>query len=191
MTGKTWAARLLGPILLGTMLSGCVTLNTDESGASLKISLSGGEHRDAPAPAAGNVACDLRVIQVSDGSAPASAGGEASAEKMADLAKALSRKLKDGMMVKGESIAVVSLRNRCGSPKGKVTADELADKVSGALIDSGWFEVRERVDLRGIVGEKDLETAGIVANANVKDRLAGVKYIVIGGVTVSDPPVAK
>lgn len=189
MTGKTWAAGLL--VLLGTMLSGCVTLNTDESGASLKISLSNSEHRDAPAPAAGCVACDLRVIQVSDGSAPASAGGEASSDKMADLAKALSKKLKDGMMVKGESIAVVSLRNRGGSPKGKVTADELADKVSGALIDTGWFEVRERVDLRGVVGEKDLETAGIVANANVKDRLAGVKYIVIGGVTVSEPAVAK
>jgi curli biogenesis system outer membrane secretion channel CsgG len=105
---------------------------------------------------------------------------------MPELAKALSKKLKEGMMVKGESISVVSLRNRSGTPQGKVVADELADKVSGALVDTRWFEVRERTDLRGILNEQDLETAGIVKKEDVKEKLAGVKYIVIGGVTVTE-----
>lgn len=131
------------------------------------------------------VSCDLRMVQVSDGTAVASASGEASSDRLADLAKALSRKLKEGLMVKGETVAVVSLRNRSGTAQGKVVADELADKLGGALIDTGWFEIKERIDLRGLLSEQDLETAGLVKNEDVKKKLAGVKYIVIGGVTVN------
>jgi hypothetical protein len=135
-----------------------------------------------------NVACDLRIISVADGSGIANASGEAAGGKLDALAKGLAMKLKEGVVVKGETIAVISLRNRSGSARGKIVVDELADKVQGALIDTGWFEVKERLDLRGILTEQDLDTAGIVKNENVRKKLAGVKYIVIGGVTVTEPP---
>ena len=63
---------------------------------------------------------------------------------------------------------------------------DCCDKVQGALIDGGWFDVKERIDLRGVLSEQDLDAAGIVKNASVRDKLAGVKYIVIGGVTVTE-----
>jgi curli biogenesis system outer membrane secretion channel CsgG len=140
----------------------------------------------APGAAKDNVACDLRVINVADGSGIANASGEAAAGKLDALAKGLAAKLKEGMAVKGEAIAVISLRNRSGSTRGNVVVDELADKVQGALIDTGWFDVKERIDLRGVLNEQDLETAGIVRNENVRKKLAGVKYVVIGGVTVTE-----
>ena len=133
------------------------------------------------------VSSDLRVIVVSDGSGITSASGEAASSKLDVLAKGLAGKLKEGIVVKGESIAVVSLRNRSGTSQGKTIADELADKVTGSLIDSGWFDVKERIDLRAVLDEKELETAGILKNENVRKKLAGVKYIVIGGVTVTEP----
>jgi hypothetical protein len=140
-----------------------------------------------PGAAKGSVTCDLRVIGVADGSGIASASGQASASKLDALAKALAVKLKEGVAVKGEALAVISLRNRSGSARGKIVVDELADKVQGALIDTGWFEVKERIDLRGLLTEQDLDTAGVVRNEDVRKRLAGVKYIVIGGVTVTEP----
>ena len=133
-----------------------------------------------------NVSCDLRIARVVDGSSIAHGSGRETADKLERLAKALAGQLRDGMLAKGESIAVVTLRNRSGTRHGRVIADELADKVTGALIDTGWFDVKERIDLRAILGEKDLESAGIVKQAKVKEKLAGIKYIVIGGVTVTE-----
>jgi hypothetical protein len=140
-----------------------------------------------PGAEKGSVTCDLRVISVADGSGIASASGEASASKLDALAKGLAAKLKEGVVVKGEAIAVISLRNRSGSGRGRIIVDELADKVQGALIDTGWFEVKERIDLRAVLTEQDLDQAGLVKNENVRKKLAGVKYIVIGGVTVTEP----
>jgi hypothetical protein len=134
-----------------------------------------------------SISCDLRIIAVSDGSGLANASGEAASNKLDVLAKGLAGKLREGMVVKGESIAVVTLRNRSGTRQGKVVADELADKVQGALIDTAWFDVKERIDLRAVLDEKDLDTAGMVKNENVRKKLAGVKYIVIGGVTAMAP----
>lgn len=129
--------------------------------------------------------CDLRVVAVRDGLSVASASGEASLEKLGQLAKALAGKLRREILVKGESIAVVSLRNRSNTDQGRTTAEELADKLSGALIKTGWFNVKERVDLRAVLGERELDTAGIVNNDRARQKFTGIKYVVIGGVTVT------
>ena len=160
----------------------------DSGGIGLKISFS--EEQKPTPETKGGISCDLRIIQVSDGSVAASATGEAGPDKLADLSKALAKKLKEGMMVKGYSVAVVSLRNRSGTPNGKVVADEIADKVAGALLETGWFDVKERIDLREVLNEKDLESAEIVRNPNVQPKLAGVRCIVMGGVTVTEGPAS-
>ncbi|HUU69490.1 MAG TPA: CsgG/HfaB family protein, partial [Planctomycetota bacterium] len=61
------------------------------------------------------------------------------------------------------------------------------DKLTNVLITAEPFDVKERVDLSALVDEKDLETAEIVSRTNVKAKLAGVRFVVIGGVTVSNP----
>ena len=138
-----------------------------------------------PAAPAGTVSCDVRIIRVSDGTAVGEAGGRCQADDLQSLAKALVGKLKDDMLVRDETIAVGSLRNRSGGEAGKIVADEVADKIAGALISAKWFEVKERIDLRGLLEEKDLETAAIVQNPKLKQKLGGIKYLLIGGVTVS------
>lgn len=129
--------------------------------------------------------CDVRIVRVADGSVVASATGRAPISKLEGLAKALADKLRRDVFVKGESIAVLSLRDRSGTKQGRAAADELADKLTGSLADTGWFEVKERVDLRALLEEKDLESAGIVKRENVREKLADIRYVVIGGVTVT------
>lgn len=143
----------------------------------------------APAqrPPGGSISCDLRVIRVADGSAVAEASGTAKLADLKDLAKALVDKLKDDMMVRDQSIAVASLRSRSGSAAERAAADELADKVMGALIATKWFDVKERIDLRATLDERDLETAELVHNPKLKGKLAGTKYIIIGGLTLDKP----
>jgi len=133
------------------------------------------------------VSCDVRVISVTDGSLIASATGHASTNRLADLAKALADELTDSAPVKGKSLSVASLRNRTGSVIGRAVTEELGDKLTGALDKTNWFDMKERIDLRSILDEKDLETAGIVKNPDVRKKLAGIKYVVIGGVTVTEP----
>jgi hypothetical protein len=135
--------------------------------------------------ATGTVSCDVRIIRVADGTAVCEASGRCRGDDLQSLAKALVEKLKEDMLVKDETIAVGSLRNRSGADAGKIVADEVADKIAGALIAAKWFEVKERIDLRGVLDEKDLETAAIVQNPKLKGKLGGIKYLVIGGVTVS------
>lgn len=156
---------------------------------SIRVVFPKGSPSTSPPPAgpAGTVSCDVRVIRVSDGTAVSQAGGRCRGDDLQSLAKALVDKLKEDMLVKDEAIAVGSLRNRSGTEGGKVVADEVADKIAGALIAAKWFQVKERIDLRSILDEKDLETAAIVQNPKLRDRLGGIKYLLIGGVTVNPP----
>ncbi len=138
-----------------------------------------------PSQATEVASCDVRIVKVSDGSVVASATGRAPVSKLEGLAEALADKLRRGVFVKGESIAVLSLRDRSGTKQGRAIADELADKLSGALTDTGWFRVKERIELRAMLAEKDLESAGVVKRENVRERLADIRYVVIGGVTTA------
>ena len=187
MVAKTFVPSAIATMLfLGLILSGCLSLSVDKNGikADLTVRQEGAKQDTNARPC--TISCDLRIIDASDGSVVACATGEAGTDRLADLGKALARKLREGTLIKGESVAVVSLRNRGETPHGKAVAEEIADKVAGALVETGWFDVKERIDLRGILTEKDLDTAGMVKNPDVRRRLAGVKYIVIGGVTVTE-----
>jgi len=134
------------------------------------------------------IQCDLRIVNVMDGSSPASASGEATTAQLDKLATALAAKLREGMLIKNESIAVVGLRNRNGTGPSRALTDQLADKLQGELIRTGWFDVKERIELRGVLDEQELESAGLVKNTGARKKLAGVKYVVIGGVTVNGDP---
>lgn len=139
----------------------------------------------APAPHPALLAsCDLRVIRVSDGSAVGQAS--ASGADLAELSKALADKLVKDFTKQGQAISVGSLRDRTGTPASRVVTDELTDKLAGSLISTKWFDVKERVDLRAVLGEHDLDTAEVVRNPKIRAKLSGIDFIVIGGVTVED-----
>ena len=135
-----------------------------------------------PGRGIGRVACDVRIVRVSDASVVASASGQASSGRLAEMATTMAAELKDES-IKGGSLTVVTLRNRGGSEKGRAIADEVADKIMGALVKTKWFDVKERLDLSSILSERDLESAQIVKNPEIRKKLAGISYIVIGGVS--------
>ena len=133
------------------------------------------------------VSCDIRLVRVADGSGVASGSAKAARDNLADLAQSLAKQIAQKTPSKGQPVAVVSLRNRSRTKTGLIVAEELGDKLAGAIIETGWFDCKERRDLRGLIDEKRLDQAGIVNNENVRRKLAGVKYILIGGVTVTKP----
>lgn len=132
------------------------------------------------------VTCDIRIIRVSDGSAISQATGTGTSDDLGSIAQLAVNKL-NADDIHGESIAVASLRNRNGSSASQVIADELGDKITGSLIAAGDFDVKERIDLRAILDEKDLELAEIVTESpQVRQKLSGIKYLVVGGVTAAE-----
>ena len=55
----------------------------------------------------------------------------------------------------------------------------------GHFLVAKWFDVKERIDLSSLLSERDLESAQLVKNPEIRKKLAGIGYIVIGGVTIS------
>jgi len=131
---------------------------------------------------AGGIACDVRIVRVSDASVVASASERGSPGRLEAMATVIADELKDDG-IKGGSITVATLRDRGGTAKGRAVADEVADKIMGALVKTKWFDVKERIDLTSILSERDLESAQLVKNPEIQKKLAGITYIVIGGVS--------
>ena len=132
------------------------------------------------------VNCDVRVVRVSDGTVICGASARGPGDKLLELTDSLARQLKNkSTTIKGKSIAVISLKNRSGSDKGRAIADEVGDKMTTSLANLGWFSVRERLDLTSIINERDLADTKIIHNPDVKKKLSGIEYVVIGGVSVS------
>ena len=130
----------------------------------------------------GSVTCDVRIVRVADASVVASASEQGSRGRLEDMATKMADELKDESLKDG-SITVATLRDRSNSEKGRGIADEMADKIMGALVKTKWFDVKERIDLTSILSERDLESAQIVKNPEIRKKLAGISYIVIGGVS--------
>ena len=80
----------------------------------------------------------------------------------------------------------MSLRNRSATRHGSTITDEVADKLSGALVVMKWFDVKERINLRGVVDEQNLEDSSLVKSPAIRERLHKLKYVIMGGVSVPD-----
>jgi len=137
---------------------------------------------DQPPPA---VTCELKVVRASDGGVLAAVSGTGRADDLRGLARRLVGKLEKGQSTKGKLLAVASLRNRTGTPQAAVLCKEFGYKTMAALLEEGWFTIKERVWLRSVLSEKDLEDPAIVKTPKVKQKLSGLDYVVLGGVSVS------
>ncbi len=137
------------------------------------------------------IRCDVRIVAVEGGSIKGQAGGTCEDTELLTLAKTMAEKLQSDMPEQGQSVAVVTLRNRSNHPRAQTICDEVADKLTGALVETHWFDVKERVDLRTILSENELESAGMINNPGVRSKIGGVHYLIIGGVTVSGRAVEE
>lgn len=130
------------------------------------------------------VSCQVRLVRVSDGTVVAKASGDDDLDDLDDLADNLADDLEDGQAKRGKAIAVATLRSRTDSDQCRQLTDELQQKLIGKLTDAEYFVVRERLELRAILDEKDLESSSVVKNPKVQSKLANVDYLLLGGVSV-------
>jgi curli biogenesis system outer membrane secretion channel CsgG len=149
--------------------------------------------RPSPGPKtpSGPVSCDAFLIAVRDGSILDHAEGACGLSALDTLAKDLAEKFRGGMSEKGKTIAVLTFRNRSRSEKCAVVCEELADKITGALVETRHFAVKSRIDVKAILDEKSyqaaqLDSSKILDDPKIRAKIAGVDYVVIGGVTVTE-----
>jgi len=137
------------------------------------------------APVGTTINVDVRVVRLSDGKVVASATQGNAYGRLPRLTRELAEQLKSGIATRGASIAVTDFVNRGDSAIGAAVVREVVDKLSGALVQTGWFNVKERVSLGKLVDERDLGLAGIVKTPEAKAKLGNVDYLVIGGITIT------
>ncbi len=130
------------------------------------------------------VTCEVRLVSVADGAIVATASSHEELADLDDLADDLADDLEGGKTKKGQAVTVATLRNRSGTDQCKRIGDELLQKIEGELVSQGYFAVHERLELRAILDEKDLESSSVVKNPKVRKKLAGVDYLLLGGVSI-------
>jgi len=158
--------------------------------AAVAVPVTGGctiiDRGDPPEPVtyATIVTCEVRLVNVADGSVVASASDDDKLTDLDDLADSLADDLEGPKTPRGQAVAVATLRNRSGTEECKRIADTLRDKITTELTNGRYFDVKERLELRAILDERDLESSSVVKNPKVRKKLANVDYLLLGGVSV-------
>ncbi|HUT61348.1 MAG TPA: CsgG/HfaB family protein [Phycisphaerae bacterium] len=143
-----------------------------------------------------SVRCDVRLVAVSDGSIVAQASGTSSQGRIGLLAESLANTLRKSGVGEGKSVAVLTMRNRGGTQDGAVACEEISDRLTNALVDLHWYRVRERVNVKAILDEKDFQTSQmdstqILQNPRIRESITGVDYVILGGVSISSSSIAN
>jgi hypothetical protein len=137
------------------------------------------------APIGATINVDVRAVRLSDGKVVVSATQGNAYGRLPRLTRELAEQLKSGIATRGAAIAITDFVNRGDSAIGAAVVREVVDKLSGALVQTSWFNVKERVSLGKLVDERDLGLAGIVKTPEAKAKLGNVDYLVIGGITIT------
>lgn len=130
------------------------------------------------------VTCDVRVLDVATGSAVRAATAVGSRLQLDDIATRIVADLELELGMAGSTVAVAVFRSRGGSQPAIAIARELADKVAGKLILLKTIQVKERIELGAILDERDLQAAGLIDNPDLRKRLEGVDFLIIGAISV-------
>ena len=129
------------------------------------------------------VSCDLSLIRVSDGAIVATAGGSTGPGGLAELAKSVCQKLAEPLAAKGDSVAVLNLRNNSGTARGRDLAGEMNQHVGRSLVASGGFQIHQRLEFPEGMDEKDVQNAELLKDDAARAKFAGSQYIVAGRVS--------
>ncbi|HUT00891.1 MAG TPA: hypothetical protein VM031_00440 [Phycisphaerae bacterium] len=132
------------------------------------------------------VTCELKVVQVSNGTVVTAVRGVGRTDRLPRLAQLLVSKIDKDSATKGKPLAVADFRDRGKKPRADGLCEELAYRTMAALLREGWFEVKQRVSLRKALPEKDLDNPDAVKIPKVRQKLSGLEYVVMGGVVVSE-----
>ncbi len=141
-------------------------------------------------PATGHrIACDLRIVRVSDRRVISQASAVATYGNMKKLARILVGEFaRDSRIPLGVSVVAVSLRNRQGTEQGLLVAEKMTNHVAEALDRANKFRFVKQVDLRNFLAkEQALESSKTVTDPKLRLQMQHAKYIVVGGIALDDP----
>lgn len=145
------------------------------------------DHRSRSAPAERLLACEIRLVRLSDGRVLSQVSLQAPyprREKMADvLVKLLARDAPDDA-----TVAVGCLSNRRETPEGKVLCEDMTRATVRAVRQTPGLRYVGRVNLRDVIlDEKMIESPKIVSDRRIAHLFAGAEHVIVGGAAMAIP----
>lgn len=129
------------------------------------------------------MACEIRVVRVSDGRVMAQASGVVYPVDFSAFSAGLVRQLR-GSCSDGR-LAVGQLRNRRQTDLCQPLAEELTDLVRREFSFANDYGVARLIPLRNHISEDQLDRPQIVMDPRLAKELVGVRYLVLGGLAES------
>ncbi len=145
--------------------------------------------RGVPSNYLSRVTCEIMLVRVSDGKVLSHASGMVCDDFLARLADQLTRIIKRHVPP-GQSgtLAVCRLRNRRETPRGSDLADKLTALISREMSFASPRGLARDFDLRQSVTESKTDLPGILKKRNVREKLHGIEYVIIGGLAEAIVP---
>jgi hypothetical protein len=130
------------------------------------------------------VACELRLVRVSDGRVISQVSSLDSYANIKLLAEVMVGRLEQESS--GGPIIMMTLCNRRGTRQGGLVGREMTESVATALKSASRFKFMRTLNLREILTtEYKLESAKDITAPRFKILLNGARYVVIGGVAMN------
>lgn len=135
------------------------------------------------------VTCEIMLVRVSDGRVLSQASGMVCDDFLARLSARLTGIIKR-YVPPGPSgtLAVCSIRNRRETKRGWGLADKLTHFISREMSFASSRGLARNIDLRPLVSESEMDLPKILKRRNVRDKLKGIEYVIIGGLAETVAP---
>lgn len=139
------------------------------------------------APSVRQLACEVKLVRLSDGRVLAQASLLAPTDRREEMAKILVELLAR-QAPPGAEVAVGCLSNRRGSPEGQALCDEMTLSLLDAVRQSSAWRFVKSVNLRDVIlDEKMLESPKIVSDRRIAHLFDGADHVIVGGLAATIP----
>ncbi|MBN1942610.1 MAG: hypothetical protein JW849_04870 [Phycisphaerae bacterium] len=145
--------------------------------------------RKKASPYEGYLACEARLVRVSDGRVLAQACGFAAQKHLDQCAESLAEQLKAKLPPgrKGE-LAVATTRNRRESEPGQALAKKMTLYLQREMSFNSPLGLVKEMDFNGLVREDMKDVSYILRDPDLAAELQGARYIVLSGLAESVDP---
>lgn len=140
-------------------------------------------------PFFGALACEVKLVRVSDGKVLCQVSDIARHEHIDLCAEALARQVQslapDGR--EGE-LAVATTRNRRETDLGRDLAKKMTQSLRRELSFNSPFGVVKELDLESLIGEDMKDMPFLLRDPEIREELRGVRYVVLSGLAETVDP---
>jgi hypothetical protein len=140
-------------------------------------------------PYEGGLACEAKLLRVSDGRVLCQVSGVTRQEQIDVLAEQLAEQIKtQALPGEGGTLAVATTRNRRESELGRDLAEKMTQSLQRELSFASPFGVAKELDLNTMVREDFKDVSIILRDPEVAAELRGVRYVVLSGLAETVEP---